>query len=350
MQTSTLKADSTSHRPDRAHETELLRIVLGKMGAHAGDYQPVGYAVWYEYVRGSVPPLQAEVDALLRAGSRLSPRQTQGLFDRHLRDRPETALANARAGLLALLSQVQTAIGDVAITSAAYDTTLRSFEGDLARHDSGTDLQRQLDGVLAHTNEIRTSITTLGDELNDNKAEVGRLTDELKKLREDVLTDPLTGLANRRGFDVAIAALKSASDESGEAFSIVMLDIDHFKRVNDTHGHLFGDRVIQQVATTMRSCVRGGDTAARYGGEEFALLLPSTAARGAATVAEYIGNALQKERIGATKQHPGIGPVTVSSGVATYRLGESVEACIGRADQALYAAKHGGRNRVSVAG
>ena len=319
------------------------------MSAHADGYQPASYTLWYEYTRGSLPQLRAEIDELLKSGERLTAQQTRILCDKHLRDRPEAALANARNGLLAVLSQVQSAIGDVAVASTAYDTTLRAFEGDLARYDSGSDLQRQLDGVLLHTNEIRASITTLGDELQDNKSEVGRLTEELKKLREDVLTDPLTGLVNRRGFDQAIAALKTAAEADGEPFSIVMIDIDHFKRVNDTHGHLVGDRVIQQVATTMRSCVRGGDTAARYGGEEFALLLPSTATRGAQTVAEYIGNALQKERIGASRHNTGLGPVTVSSGVTTFKLGESVEACIERADRALYAAKHGGRNRVSVA-
>jgi diguanylate cyclase len=181
-----------------------------------------------------------------------------------------------------------------------------------------------------------------------NKAQVGRLTEELSRLREDVLTDPLTGLKNRRGFDAAISSLKSIADAGSEPFSIVIIDIDHFKKINDTHGHLVGDRVIQQVADTMKSCVRGGDTAARYGGEEFALLLPATALHGAQTVADYIRNSLQRSTVRGLKKGS-VDSVTVSAGVTAFRLGEDVEECIRRADQALYAAKNGGRNRVVVA-
>ena len=329
--------------------TNLLRNVLGKMGSHADGYDPVSYSLWYEYARGALPDLRKEVDQLLLGGPRLTAEQTHRLFETHVRDQAQAAFANARIGLLAVLSQVQASIGDAATSSAAYDAVLRSFEGGIGQSESIGDMRQELSGVLAHTHEIRSSIASLSDELLSNRAQVNRLTEELQKLREDVLTDPLTGLVNRRGFDQTIVALKAAASD-GEPFSLVMIDIDHFKKINDTHGHLIGDRVIQQVASTMRSCVRGGDTAARYGGEEFALLLPATSTRGAQTVAEYIGNALRKERVGALKPDGGVGPVTVSSGVATYRSGESVEACIDRADRALYAAKQGGRNRVHVAG
>lgn len=333
----------------RLQSAELLRVVLGKMGAHADGYEPISYALWYEYARGGLPSLREEVDLLVAAHQRMTAAQTRALYEKHVRTQPEAAFAAARVGLLAVLTQMQMTIGQAAASSDAYGQTLQSFEGSLTRSDPLDGMREQLASVVAHTSEIRGSIGSLSDELLSNKAQVGRLTEELERLREDVLTDPLTGLRNRRGFDIVIASLKTVAEASGEPFSIVMIDIDHFKRVNDTHGHLFGDRVIQQVGDTMRSCIRGGDTAARYGGEEFALLLPSTGARGAQTVAEYIRNSLQRAPIAASKKGAQQEAVTISAGVAVFRLGEDVEDCIRRADRALYTAKNGGRNRVVVA-
>jgi diguanylate cyclase len=186
-------------------------------------------------------------------------------------------------------------------------------------------------------------------ELKSSRAEVDRLTAELTRLREDVLTDPLTGLTNRRGFDVTLAALKMAADAGDEPFTLVMLDIDHFKKVNDAFGHVAGDRVIQLVANALKACVRGDDTSARYGGEEFALLLPATTPEGARTVTEHVRNAIRRPQTIVSRSGP-LPSVTVSAGIAGFRVGESPEALIARADSALYVSKHAGRDRVTLAG
>jgi diguanylate cyclase len=329
----------------RIKSTELLRVVLGKMGTHGDGYEPNSYAVWYEYARGGIGELRDEIDALTAKQPRLSSDQTVALYDKYLRDRSEEVLANARLGLLAVLAEIQGTIERATSESGAFHDTLQSFAGALSQADDSA-LKQQLSQVVAQTGAIRESLGSLGEELSDNKAQVTRLTEELSRLREDVLTDPLTGLVNRRGFDAAITALKAAAESDGEPFSLVMIDIDHFKRINDTHGHLVGDRVIQKVASTMKACVRGGDTAVRYGGEEFALLLPTTGANGAQTVAEYVRNALQRADVSALKKGEAPVSVTVSAGVAVFIAGEAAEECIRRADQALYAAKSGGRNRV----
>ena len=336
---------NTAESQARVKSAELLRIVLGKMGTHGDGYEPVSYGIWYEYVRGGIGGLRDEVDALVAKQPRLTSEQTRDLYDKYLRDRSEEVLTHARLGLLAVLAEIQGTISQAMSDSGAFHATLETFAGALSKSDDAA-LKQQLAQVIAQTGAIRDSLGSFGEGLGDNKAEVTRLTEELTRLREDVLTDPLTGLVNRRGFDATIAALKLAAEADGEPFSLVMIDIDHFKKINDTHGHLVGDRVIQKVATTMKACVRGGDTAVRYGGEEFALLLPTTGAKGAQTVAEYVRNALQRADVSALKKGAAAVSVTVSAGVAVFNAGEAVEECIRRADQALYAAKSGGRNRV----
>ncbi|GAA0509045.1 GGDEF domain-containing protein [Deinococcus depolymerans] len=149
------------------------------------------------------------------------------------------------------------------------------------------------------------------------------------------LRDSLTGLPNRR-------ALQTWLDAQREGCSVVYLDIDHFKRVNDVHGHDVGDSVLRHVAGQARQCVRQGDQAGRWGGEEFLLLIQGDA-QVASRVAERLRAQLRAER------HPVAGVVTVSCGVAQAHPGESADALLRRADRALYAAKRAGRDTVEVA-
>jgi diguanylate cyclase len=128
-----------------------------------------------------------------------------------------------------------------------------------------------------------------------------------------------------------------------------MLDIDHFKKCNDTYGHLFGDKVIRRVAQVITKNVKGQDLPARIGGEEFAILLPDTPVAGALALAERIRMAVERGRIKRGDGAEAVGNITISLGVAEYAPGETLEAFILRADQALYASKAGGRNRVTHA-
>jgi diguanylate cyclase len=129
----------------------------------------------------------------------------------------------------------------------------------------------------------------------------------------------------------------------------VITDIDHFKKVNDTWGHVFGDQVLRAVAQSLKSCVEAGQMAARVGGEEFAVLLPGAGLPQAQQLAERIRATIAGAGCGCRDSQESIGQVTVSLGVAARRHGESAEAWFERADQALYASKQGGRNRVTAA-
>ncbi len=174
-------------------------------------------------------------------------------------------------------------------------------------------------------------------------AGMSKLAEYERRLLIDSITDPLTGLLNRRHFMALSSREETRSRRHDLAFSVLMLDIDHFKRVNDTYGHPVGDLAIKALADICTKALRPHDILARYGGEEFVLTLPQTDTDGARIVAERI-RAMTEQLALATDQ--GTIRFTVSIGVTTYRRGKDFEQVIGRADQALYRAKQNGRNQV----
>ena len=177
--------------------------------------------------------------------------------------------------------------------------------------------------------------------------EITLLQEELEQERKRASTDPLTGLANRRAFTEALTHASQTTGAPGE-LTLLMADIDHFKRINDTHGHLIGDRVIRFLAQVLQQNTKGKDLAARYGGEEFIVMLTNTGLRGAEVVAEAIRAAVADAKLVRSDNKQPLGQITVSLGVASYHPGEDPLETINRADQALYKSKQSGRNRVAV--
>ena len=170
------------------------------------------------------------------------------------------------------------------------------------------------------------------------------LFEQWRTVEHDAYTDPLTRLVNRRGLERALAAEREHASRTHAPYSVLMLDIDHFKKYNDHFGHLEGDRVLALVANAFAHALRGVDCAARYGGEEFIALLPGTTVEGALVLGERVRQAV---RALAIPQAEG-GVVTVSVGAACARDGESDASLLMRADGALYAAKNAGRDRIMV--
>jgi diguanylate cyclase (GGDEF)-like protein len=209
----------------------------------------------------------------------------------------------------------------------------------------------------SHTYEV--TLTRLGDSEEGTRAVLvlrdvtvrERMRQELERAYAEVerlaQTDPLTGLANRRHFMGVLAQEVERSERYGRPLSLVALDLDHFKAVNDAHGHAAGDDVLREAARALRAVCRDVDLAARMGGEEFSLLLPETDAAGARIVAERV-----RERIAGKAHRAPAGQtfrVTASLGVARLRPGASGEALLQAADEALYRAKAAGRNQVVLA-
>ena len=186
-----------------------------------------------------------------------------------------------------------------------------------------------------------------GTRLESLARQVDILNSELRKVQRESERDGLTGAHNRRAFDRRIAGLVQQNTVTKAAFSLLLLDLDDFKKINDTFGHQTGDRVLVAVVNKCRRFIRSEDILARYGGEEFAIILPGASLKNARKKARQICEAVAGTRYAVEDdpQQRSLG-VTVSVGVSAFRKSDSVKAVIERADEALYAAKRGGKNRV----
>ena len=238
------------------------------------------------------------------------------------------------------------------IPAGAIDTWIGNTVANFAKPGE-TDLQMR-DGRWIRARVRPTadggSLTLMTDVTQIKKAEAA-LTDVNQRLMNLASEDGLTGLSNRRAFDVALRRAFGQSRRNGTPLSLLLVDVDHFKAYNDTYGHPAGDNCLRTIGNLLRMTLRRpSDVAARYGGEEFAAILPDTPEEGAMQLAEK----LRKSILGLGMEHTGtkLGAVTVSIGVATMAAGSLVahhDELMARADAALYAAKAGGRNRTIAA-
>jgi diguanylate cyclase (GGDEF)-like protein/PAS domain S-box-containing protein len=215
------------------------------------------------------------------------------------------------------------------------DTTLRrQLEAQLRR--AQRELEQRVEERTAALEQANREKELLLADLEAKRRELERLSRE----------DALTGLSNRRDFDLRLADLVTSAQQDGEALCVAMFDLDHFKRVNDTCGHATGDAVLVQTARLLRRECRGPDLVARYGGEEFALAFPRSSLDDAQRICERIRRSF--EQFDWSKIAPGLS-LTISSGVAAWQRGMESADALARADENLYIAKRAGRNRVHVA-
>jgi diguanylate cyclase len=332
---------------DGKDDISVLKSVLPVMSRYATGYHPISYTVWYEYAKATNKALKQDVDAELQHNERLSATQTYAVYVKHVVDPAERAVMCARTGLLGLVSDVTGKMHDVERRTAGYDGELTRFQAGLTGAKTLADVQGRVSSMLAETGKVRETFGRISHELGESRKEVQRLADELKSVREDAITDSLSGLLNRRGFDIELERLSSKVGSDG-VLALIMLDIDNFKSVNDTYGHPLGDAVIAAVGQFIRDGVGALGSAARYGGEEFAVLIAGQTLAAVEKMAQVIRTRVEQGKIKRRKDDEAIGGITISAGVAQLRPGEDPAVLVERADRALYAAKHAGRNQVAV--
>jgi len=202
--------------------------------------------------------------------------------------------------------------------------------------------------VIGETRDIIETNQTLEGQLVSATGEIDGLKENLEVVRQEAMSDPLTGVMNRKYLDVHLAEQCKLADATGQELCFILLDIDKFKNFNDKFGHQVGDQVLKVVARAIDDSIRGGDFLARYGGEEFCVILPNTGLDGAAAVAENVRRAMASKVLKSGKDGRDYGTVTASFGVANYKSGDAVEELIARADAGLYLAKNDGRNQIVV--
>jgi diguanylate cyclase len=321
-------------------------MVLQLMARHSAGFHPLSYSVWYEYLAGSNPGLRAALDERLAQTTLLSDRDIEALFDAHVAMRDIDSSARMRVEIARMIDHVDGVAVEAGKEVSHYGDELDGHR-DRLREDVGQDtLHQVVESLIDETARVRVKTGIYHEHLKKSSEEVERLRGELELVQGLALTDPLTGLLNRRGFD---QQMQRIGHGSLAGCTLLIVDIDHFKAINDAHGHLLGDKVIVAVANVLRGCIGDRGPIARIGGEEFAVLLSHTSSAGGVELAERIRAAVERGKIRRADTEESIGNVTVSLGLATCGDNEQFEAMIARADRALYQSKAAGRNRVTVA-
>lgn len=328
---------------------ELLRLALPHIAGHGSDFQPPSYALWYEYVSGHNPPLRQALDARIAQGGALSADETHALYATFVAARDAKAMDQLSGRLQRTLEDFGRIASGASSEANDYGRSLQACGEQLTPNLDLTALREVIGTLTAETLQMQQSNRALSERLAASRQEFDALKEQLVTVQSEALLDPLTRLTNRRGFQRRIDEMLADGVNGLAGCTLLMADIDHFKKVNDSHGHLLGDKVLQAVAQVLRTSIKGRDLAARFGGEEFAILLPDTPPRGGCVLAEQIRQTVAQGRIRRADRDTTISSVTISLGVASYQAGETLEQWLHRADQALYESKKCGRNRVTMA-
>ncbi|MDD2926357.1 GGDEF domain-containing protein [Rhodoferax sp.] len=328
----------------------MLRIVLARMGQHDAAFNPLTYTVWYEYAAGVNAGLNQALDQLLKVKPRLSDADLRELYQMHVADVDPQAMHRIGGELQRVMATMAAAAARTGDDAGEFGAQLETLVTDLQAVNDKL-LSPSFSQAVAGTARMRSSVQSLETEVKGSQSEIERLHKELTRVRDESLVDALTQVLNRKGFDQKLADMLERAPQTGHSHSLIMLDIDHFKQVNDTHGHVMGDRVLQAVGEVLKNCVPPGSdvSVARYGGEEFVLMLPDSQPQEAFMLAELARTRTQALKIRDRRTQSVVLTVTVSGGVAQMQPGDDAQSLIARADAALYQSKQTGRDRVTCA-
>jgi diguanylate cyclase len=308
---------------------------------------PRNYEIWYVYAAGYNPQLNTVINETLARNGKLTESELDQLYEIYLSQLKTTDhIDKVGARVIGEIDDVMNLITESLGMTASYDASLAGADRQLAAATSREQLVEIIEVLAKSTRQMRETNRALEERLSLSKSEISGLQQSLEAIRAESLTDPLTGLGNRKYFDRMIDMTVQTALANSQPLSLLMFDIDHFKSFNDSYGHLTGDQVLRLVGLSLKHVIKGPDITARYGGEEFAVVLPNTALRQALTVADHIRRTVMAKELKKKSTGEILGRVTISVGVSMLKPGDDTDALIGRADACLYAAKRNGRNRV----
>jgi diguanylate cyclase len=311
---------------------------------------PLNYELWLHYARDPNGKLGRAIQDLLEYKTPITEAVSEKLAADHLpRGGLQDQIKDASEALSRELAAVSQAVERAQRDQAAYGATLQGASQGLEKGGDAPAFKALVDTLAAATKKVQTHSKALEQRLAASTTEVDVLRNRLEEARRDATTDGLTQLSNRKCFDEHFERLRGLTASGKGPLTLALLDIDHFKKFNDTWGHQTGDQVLRFVASVLARHGKTPRFAARYGGEEFAMLFPgehpAQVMAALDTVREEIAGRVLKRR----STNEDLGAVTISMGVATLRTGEKCAALTERADAALYSSKRNGRNRVTSA-
>ena len=311
----------------------------------------LNFELWLHVLADPESRLALEVNALLGAGEPITDALAEELGRAYLpRARLEAQVSDAGDVLSEELGAVALAMQEARGSTGEYSKQLEQASQRLRQGLGKRDLPVLLKDLTEATERVQSSAKSLEARLAESATEVRKLRECLVQARQEAAVDGLSSLANRRAFDDELKRACADADARGGSVSVALLDIDHFKPINDAWGHQTGDQVICFVASAIGRIGTAPRFAARFGGDEFAMIFPDEPAGAVEAALREALKEISSRRLRRRTTNEPLGEITLSAGFAERRAHEPPAMLIERADSALYASKRGGRNRVSGPG
>src|ERR1700744_3850837 len=327
---------------DFDYATTLADRANGFMAQHRVPPTPENFAVWFFYAMGGSLTLKKTIDILIANKRKFDSVVNRDLYVTYVKPHSDPALSE---DFPEQLHGVITSAKEF-LSSAISDNReqMESLGEVKSECQAAADPRPIIEKLLKELSNAASRSSALEANFLKTAQDLDQIKDSLKLAEQHSNTDPLTGLANRRSLEAFLRGTQITAMEAGTPLSILMIDIDHFKKFNDGYGHQVGDQVLRLVAKVLHENVRACDLAARYGGEELMAVLPGAPLDVCFEVAERIRRRIGEARLTRRTTGEEISSVTVSIGVAQFRMGETADGLIERCDRALYQAKRSGRN------
>jgi diguanylate cyclase len=324
---------------------EFAKRTLLKMSEVSVPLTPDNYRLWYAYVSGSNEQLVGEINEIIKNGKHFTDEVSTSLYEKHFgEDAESNSIERIQNEAKRMIKDLFVEIIKTSDCASQYGDKLQTYESELEVATDLTQVQHVIGGLIKETGGMNESTRRMRTKLEEATQQAESLKRQLEETKKEAMIDGLTGIHNRKAFDKRIDQLCQQAGDNGSGFSVIMLDVDFFKKFNDTFGHKIGDGVLQKVSHILKEVLKGKDFPARYGGEEFVVLLPDTNLANACIVAEHIRKEISEHRLKLKKTGESLGTVTVSLGVSEFVNGDCSESVVERADKALYLAKESGRN------
>lgn len=336
-------SQSCRYREDTAQSNQIARKTLAKLERLALPANPIHFSLLYEQASQIDAEIAQQVEQLL-AQEDYNLKTARPLFitllTRILQN--QTPTEEISQLIQHLLQHLDDWHQDARAQQSALDQNLQCLQQCKTPQEINACLQTT---ILPPINHIQQHTEQLSGQLQSAAEVIRQLKQELEQATSLSKTDSLTNIANRRGYDEQLRQFIKQAQQKSQTFAMLLLDLDHFKQVNDRFGHLVGDSALRYIARVLSQQIRENDALARLGGEEFVILLADVRYDQAMKVAESIRKQIQAKSLRVKSQEQSLS-FTISIGVAIYQMGEDGDKLFERADKALYQAKQTGRNRV----
>jgi diguanylate cyclase len=324
---------------------QVLKNTVPLMLKHKIPAIPTNYALWYTYVSNESEQLKQDIDDSLRKGYPMSEVKAKALYRHHLSEKHEIDAWELRQSLEAMLQELSSSMKDTHTDTTQFKAMMDVNLDNLVKIEnedlSVSEVMELVRNMVEESKALRQSTISFSSTIVKAEKEIESLKLKLQKSQHEALYDALTGLCNRRYFDSELESKMGI-----DTLSIMLIDIDHFKVVNDTYGHLMGDLVLKAIAKKLQQGCREDAQVFRYGGEEFVVLMPGADLQKSRHAADILRRSIESISVRDRRTGKVLDNLTVSAGVAQKTQNENAVEFIARADAMLYEAKELGRNRV----